>query len=78
MNLKKVCLCVLADYGVVSMVWLWTGISYSVKNTPPGTIRRLVLPNTWSYHSFWTIAGVRSHPGFLMVSKEGHCHIAVQ
>ncbi|KAK9796254.1 hypothetical protein WJX73_004868 [Symbiochloris irregularis] len=48
---------VLADYGVVSMVWLWTGISYSVKHTPSGTIRRLVLPNTWSYHSFWTVAG---------------------
>lgn len=49
----------LADYGVVSMVWLWTGISYAVKRTPPGTIRRLVIPNTWEYHSFWTVARVR-------------------
>lgn len=48
-----------ADYGVVSMVWLWTGISYSVKRTPPGTVRRLVLPDTWSYYSFWTVAGVK-------------------
>ena len=48
----------LADYGVVSMVWLWTGISFSVKHTPRGTVRRLLIPNTWDYYSFWTVAGV--------------------
>ena len=40
-------------------VGVWTGISYALKGHPPGIVRRLALPNTWDYYSFWSTPAVR-------------------
>ena len=51
--------CDVRDGGLGLQVGVWTGISYALKGHPPGIVRRLALPNTWDYYSFWSTSAVR-------------------
>ena len=48
----------IADYGVLLMVLVWTGVSYiPAESVPHGIPRRLFSPNPWSPGAYenWTV-----------------------
>lgn len=46
----------LADYGVVCLVIVWTGISFAVDIAPDEVPRRVDTPNTWEVRETWLVA----------------------